>query len=63
MLLRALPLVFVLVGVVLYTVLGGADFGAGFWQLPPAAARQPERRSASTPTTRSVRSGRRTTSG
>jgi cytochrome bd ubiquinol oxidase subunit II len=32
-LLRSLPLVFVLAGVALYTVLGGADFGAGFWQL------------------------------
>ncbi len=31
--LQALPLVFVLVGVVLYTVLGGADLGAGYWQL------------------------------
>jgi cytochrome bd ubiquinol oxidase subunit II len=31
--LEALPLVFVLTGLVLYTVLGGADFGAGFWQL------------------------------
>jgi cytochrome d ubiquinol oxidase subunit II len=31
--LEALPLVFVLVGVALYTVLAGADFGAGFWQL------------------------------
>jgi cytochrome d ubiquinol oxidase subunit II len=31
--LQALPLVFVLAGVVLYTVLAGADFGAGFWQL------------------------------
>jgi cytochrome bd ubiquinol oxidase subunit II len=28
-----LPLVFVLAGLVLYAVLGGADFGAGFWQL------------------------------
>ena len=28
-----LPLWFALVGLVLYTVLGGADFGAGFWQL------------------------------
>jgi cytochrome bd ubiquinol oxidase subunit II len=27
------PLVFALVGLVLYTVLGGADFGAGLWQL------------------------------
>jgi cytochrome bd ubiquinol oxidase subunit II len=31
--LRTLPLVFVLAGVVLYTVLAGADFGAGIWQL------------------------------
>jgi cytochrome d ubiquinol oxidase subunit II len=33
MLLRALPLTFVLAGLALYTTLGGADFGAGFWQL------------------------------
>src|ERR671923_2340607 len=33
MLLNALPLVFVLAGLALYTVLAGADFGAGFWQL------------------------------
>jgi cytochrome d ubiquinol oxidase subunit II len=31
--LYALPLIFALVGLVLYVVLGGADFGAGFWQL------------------------------
>jgi cytochrome d ubiquinol oxidase subunit II len=31
--LQALPLVFCLAGLALYTVLGGADFGAGFWQL------------------------------
>ncbi len=31
--LATLPLVFVLAGVVLYTVLAGADFGAGVWQL------------------------------
>src|SRR5512133_2236124 len=31
--LEALPLVFVLAGLALYVVLGGADFGAGFWQL------------------------------
>jgi cytochrome d ubiquinol oxidase subunit II len=31
--LAALPLAFVLTGVALYTVLAGADFGAGFWQL------------------------------
>src|ERR1700722_1328741 len=34
--LRALPLVFVLAGLALYTVLGGADLGAGFWQLVAA---------------------------
>src|SRR3977135_3370164 len=33
MLLAALPLVFVLAGLALYTVLAGADFGAVFWQL------------------------------
>jgi cytochrome d ubiquinol oxidase subunit II len=31
--LYVLPLVFALVGLALYCVLGGADFGAGFWQL------------------------------
>lgn len=33
MFLKALPLVFVLAGLVLYVVLGGADFGAGIWQM------------------------------
>jgi cytochrome d ubiquinol oxidase subunit II len=28
-----LPLVFILIGLVFYVVLAGADFGAGFWQL------------------------------
>jgi cytochrome d ubiquinol oxidase subunit II len=28
-----IPLIFVLIGLAFYTVLGGADFGAGFWQL------------------------------
>src|SRR5215467_513256 len=36
--LEGLPLVFVLIGVALYAVLGGADLGAGFWQL---SARSP----------------------
>jgi cytochrome bd ubiquinol oxidase subunit II len=31
--LESLPLVFVLAGLAFYTVLGGADFGGGFWQL------------------------------
>ena len=31
--LTALPMVFILVGIVLYAVLAGADFGAGFWTL------------------------------
>jgi cytochrome d ubiquinol oxidase subunit II len=31
--LQSLPLVFVLAGLALYTVLAGADLGAGFWQL------------------------------
>src|SRR5580692_10900403 len=28
-----LPMICVLVGLALYSILGGADFGAGFWQL------------------------------
>jgi cytochrome bd ubiquinol oxidase subunit II len=35
-----LPLIFALIGLVMYTVLGGADFGAGAWQL--TAGRGPE---------------------
>jgi cytochrome d ubiquinol oxidase subunit II len=41
--LESLPLVFVLVGLALYTVLGGADFGAGFWQLFAGRGRRAER--------------------
>ena len=37
--LKALPLVFVLSGLALYAVLGGADLGAGFWQLATARRR------------------------
>ncbi len=33
MLLETLPIIFVLAGLVFYVVLGGADFGAGLWQL------------------------------
>jgi cytochrome bd ubiquinol oxidase subunit II len=41
--LRTLPLVFVLAGVVLYTVLAGADFGAGIWQLLSGPGERGER--------------------
>ncbi|MCW2977961.1 MAG: Cytochrome bd-type quinol oxidase subunit 2-like protein [Actinomycetia bacterium] len=40
--LSALPLVFVLAGVVLYAVLAGADLGAGFWQLFAGGGRHGE---------------------
>ncbi len=38
-----LPLIFVLVGLALYVVLAGADFGAGFWQLLAGRGRMGER--------------------
>jgi cytochrome d ubiquinol oxidase subunit II len=38
-----LPLVFVLIGLVFYVVLGGADFGAGFWQLLSGGGERGER--------------------
>jgi cytochrome d ubiquinol oxidase subunit II len=38
-----LPLIFVLVGLALYVVLAGADFGAGFWQLLAGPGRMGER--------------------
>ncbi|MGZ4365657.1 MAG: cytochrome d ubiquinol oxidase subunit II [Gaiellaceae bacterium] len=37
------PLFFVLCGLVLYTVLGGADFGAGWWQLAAGRGKDAER--------------------
>jgi cytochrome d ubiquinol oxidase subunit II len=37
--LYALPLLFALIGLALYGVLGGADFGAGFWQLTAGSGR------------------------
>ncbi len=40
--LYVLPLVFALVGLALYGVLGGADFGAGFWQLTAGSGEQAE---------------------
>lgn len=41
--LQALPLVFVLAGLALYTVLGGTDLGAGFWQLAVGDSQQGKR--------------------
>ena len=41
--LYSLPLVFVLTGLALYTVLAGADFGAGFWQLLAGRSDRAER--------------------
>jgi cytochrome bd ubiquinol oxidase subunit II len=41
--LYALPLCFALVGLALYGVLGGADFGAGFWQLTAGSGENAER--------------------
>src|SRR3954470_21858929 len=37
-----LPLIFALIGLAFYTVLGGADFGAGFWELTAGKGRQAE---------------------
>jgi len=39
MFLQSLPMVFILAGLALYTVLGGADLGAGLWQLVAARDR------------------------
>ena len=33
------PMVFILVGITAYTVLSGADFGAGLWTLAPGGGR------------------------
>jgi cytochrome d ubiquinol oxidase subunit II len=37
------PLIFVLIGLALYAVLAGADFGAGFWQLLAGPSERAER--------------------
>lgn len=37
-----IPLIFALIGLAFYTVLGGADFGAGFWQLTAGKGREAE---------------------
>jgi cytochrome d ubiquinol oxidase subunit II len=41
--LDAIPLLFALIGLALYIVLAGADFGAGMWQLSAGRGRQGER--------------------
>jgi cytochrome d ubiquinol oxidase subunit II len=41
--LYSLPLLFALVGLILYTVLAGADFGAGMWQLTAGADEHAQR--------------------
>jgi cytochrome d ubiquinol oxidase subunit II len=38
-----LPLFFVLIGLILYTVLAGADFGAGMWQLTAGSGEHAQR--------------------
>lgn len=38
-----IPLIFVLIGLALYAVLAGADFGAGFWQLLAGPSERAER--------------------
>jgi cytochrome bd ubiquinol oxidase subunit II len=40
MTLADLPAILILVGLAAYVVLGGADFGAGFWQLSPGSGRR-----------------------
>ena len=63
MTLDAFPLVLIVAGLTAYGVLGGADFGAGLLVAARRAGRPRAGRCATTPTTRSARSGRRTTSG
>jgi cytochrome d ubiquinol oxidase subunit II len=41
--LSVIPLIFVLIGLALYVVLGGADFGAGWWQLTAGTGEHAER--------------------
>ena len=58
------PMVFILVGITAYTVLSGADFGAGLWTLVPGGGQA--RRGGdpgSHPARHRRRSGRPTTSG
>src|SRR5579883_2747414 len=38
-----IPMVFILIGLVMYTVLAGADFGAGMWELTAGHGREAAR--------------------
>jgi cytochrome d ubiquinol oxidase subunit II len=40
--LYVIPLIFAMIGLTFYAVLGGADFGAGFWELTAGKGRQAE---------------------
>ena len=51
--------VLLMVAVAFYAIFGGADFGAGFWDLVAGGTKRGDRSSS----TRSDPSGRRTTSG
>jgi cytochrome d ubiquinol oxidase subunit II len=48
-----LPAVFILIGLALYTILGGADFGAGIWQLSTLLS--PDRSAAGRRRSREIR--------
>ena len=55
--------VVLLLGITAYALFGGADFGAGFWDLIAGGAEQRRRAPRRSSTTRSARCGRPTTSG
>ena len=57
------PVAFILAGMTAYTVLAGADFGAGLWTLLSLGRRRTRGGSATRPGTRWGRCGRPTTSG
>ena len=57
-----IPAILILVGLAAYTVLGGADFGAGLWELT-ARGKRGEPLREHTRTARWRRSGRPITSG
>ena len=58
-----IPMVFILIGLALYAVLAGADFGAGIWQLLAGSGEHGDPHPRSRPPFDGARSGRQTTSG